>query len=106
MADFDFGVSEESDVDSGAAEEVEVPDLNHLKPFDMEPKRKVDYWEGDFSIESERSSDSETEYERVGNIEWCDCGKRCQPMETYTESLCCQDTNEIPEHMFAGKLTY
>ena len=59
--DLDVGVSEESDVESGEAEKVEVPDLTHLKPFDMEPKRKVDYWEGDFSIESESSSDSETE---------------------------------------------
>ena len=69
----------------------------------MKPKRSVDNWEGDLSIESESSSDSQTECERIGNIEFCDCRKKFQPMETYAESICCQDTNEIPEHLFAVK---
>ena len=65
-------LSEDSDVENGEAE-VDVPDIIHLKPFDVEPRRSVDNWEGDVSIES--SSDRDTECERSGNIEWCDCGK-------------------------------
>ena len=45
------------------------------------------------------STDSETL--RIGNTDWCLCG-RCAPMETHTESLCCKETNEIPEEYFEG----
>ena len=65
MADLDVGVSEVSNVETGEAEEVDVPDMNHLKPFDMAPRRSIDNWEGDVSIESESSSDGETECERI-----------------------------------------
>ena len=34
---------------------------------------------------------------RAGNNNWCQCGGYCQPMDTDTESLCCRDTNEIPD---------
>jgi len=71
----------------------------------MEPRRSIDNWEGDVNIESESTSDSQTECEIIGNIEWCDCGKNCQSMDTYTESIYCQDANEIPENFFAGTPT-
>ena len=28
--------------------------------------------------------------------------KQCKPMKTYTESLCCQERNDIPEQYFLG----
>ena len=34
---------------------------------------------------------------------WCRYGKYL-PMETDTESLYCQDTNEVPEELFEGIL--
>ena len=34
-------------------------------------------------------------------VDWCLCG-RCAEMETYTESLCCKETNEISEEYFQG----
>ena len=33
--------------------------------------------------------------------QWCVCGK-CRPMQTFTESLCCRDTNEVPDDLFEG----
>ena len=39
------------------------------------------------------STDSETL--RIGNTDWCLCGR-------FTESLCCKETNEIPEEYFEG----
>ena len=101
-----MGMSEDSDVENGEAKELGVPDMNHLKLSDMEPRRSIDNWGGDVSVESESSSDSDKECEKIRNIKWCDCGKKCQPMETHTESICYQDTNEIPEDLFAGKPTH
>ena len=51
---------------------------------------------------SEVSSDSDngnsdSEKERIGNTDWCVCGGKCRPMEDVTESLCCRDTNEVPD---------
>ena len=45
-----MGVSEVSNVENGEAEEVDVPDMNHVKPFDMAPRRSIDNWEGVVSI--------------------------------------------------------
>ena len=41
---------------------------------------------------------------RIGNSNWCVCGGICKPMETYTESLCCRETNEIPKDFFKGEI--
>ena len=82
--------SESSDNDS-------IPDIGMLKPYDQEPRR-TSFDEGSLSDHSSTcSTDSETL--RIGNTDWCLCG-RCAPMETYTESLCCKDTNEILEEYF------
>ena len=82
--------SENSDNDS-------IPDIGLLKPYDHELRRSFD--EGSISDDSSTCTDSETL--RIGNTDWCLCG-RCVPMETYTESLCCKETNEIPEKYFEG----
>ena len=71
----------------------------------MEPRRKLE--DQDLSsdtVGSDYSSDGDAENERIGNNDWCVCGKKCRAMQTYTESYCCQDTNEIPEDFFKGKI--
>ena len=54
-----------------------------------------------FSSESELESEAE-EQGRIGNTDWCQCGE-CKPMATYKESLCRQNTNEVPEKLFEGQ---
>ena len=55
------------------------------------------------SNSDEGTSDSEQEKERIGNTDWCVCGGKCRPMESYTESLCCRETNEVPDEYFEGQ---
>ena len=104
MAECYTEMSEESDIEASDSEEIEICTMVNLKPYDMEPRRKCEHGEVEFTSQSNSSSDNETEQERIGNIDWCDCGKNCRAMETHTESLCCQDTNEIQEHLFTGKM--
>ena len=85
--------------DSQSSGEEFLPDLNKLKPYDLEPMISGDS-EEHFDDNTSDDSDEE-EQRRIGNINWCQCG-RCQPMFTYTESLCCQETNEVPEELFEG----
>ena len=103
MAEYYREMSEESDADSSDSEDMEIASRIHLQTFDMESKRNCENLEVEFASQSDSLSDSDTEHERSGNTDWCDCGKKCRPMETYTESLSCQDTNEIQEHLFTGK---
>ena len=72
-------------------------DFSKLKPYDLEPVCKPRI----FSSESELEIEVE-EQGRIGNTDWCQCGE-CKAMITYTESLCCQDTNEVPEELFEGQ---
>ena len=94
------GTGSESDSDDLA-----ILNIHRLRPYDMEPRRKLE--DQDLRTDTERSndsSDSEAENERIGNNDWCVCGGKCRALETYTESYCCQDTNEIPEDFFKGKI--
>ena len=54
------------------------------------------------SLDSEDSlncdEEEDLENERVGNDEWC-----VSAMETYTKSLCCQETNKIEETYLQGR---
>ena len=76
-----------------------IPDIGLLKPCGHKPRR-TSFDKGSLSDDSSAcSTDSETL--RIGNTDWCLCG-RCLPMETYTESLCCKEINEIPEEYFEG----
>ena len=77
--------------------ENEIPDLNSLTPFEFEAKTNI----GD--INSSSSNDAEVIEDKVNwirNSEWCEFSEQCKPMKTYTESLCCQERNEIPERRF------
>ena len=72
-----------------------MPDVNNLKPYDMEPMRSaIDMSASWTDLSSENSSEEEDKKkEKIGNTDWCTCGK-CKKLLTYTESLCCRDTND------------
>ena len=91
-------MEKESNTDESDFSENEIPDLNYLKPVEFEPKTNT----GDISSSSIDNKEEDIEYKvkRIGNSEWCDCSKQCKPMKTYTESLCCQERNIIPERCF------
>ena len=44
-----------------------------------------------------------TKYTSINTDCWCVCGGKCRPMESYTESLCCCETNEVPDEYFEGE---
>ena len=65
------------------------------KKNDLEPRIPS----SEVSSASSSDTDEPEELERIGNINWCNCD-RCFAMETNTESLCCRDTNEVPDVLF------
>lgn len=74
--------------------ESSVPNFSKLKPYDLEL-----LWEPRmFLLESELESQTEKQG-RIGNPDWCQCSE-CKPMATYTESLCSQGANGVPEEVF------
>ena len=92
----------ESSLSSCSSDNESLPDLQKLKPYDLEPKMLSSDCSSTSSEEENSSSDSETfENSRIGNTDWCLCEK-CLPMSTYTESICCLDTNEVPDAYFEG----
>ena len=75
--------SEHSSSESDETGNESLPDLHKLKPYDLEPRISS----SDLSSSSNGNSDSETaEESRIGNVDWCLCGK-CLPMTSYTESI-------------------
>ena len=97
----DLSSESSSDTSSYAEEsEEEQPTIATLRPYEFEPVEKIT---GPISPSSSSGESEEEENSRIGNTEWCLCEK-CEAMETYTESLCCQDTNEVPEDYFEGKI--
>ena len=91
---YSLDLSEDDTGSSTSSDRESIPDIGSLKPYDFEPT--IEY--------NSSSSDDETSQKedlRMGNIYWCMCGK-CQVMETETESLCCLDTNEVPDSYFEG----
>ena len=83
-----------------------IPDIHKLQPYDLEPEIASSDVSTTTSDENTSSSDSEiADYSRIGNTSWCSCGK-CFPMTTYTESLCCRDTNEVADEYFEGNHNY
>ena len=78
--------------------ENEIPNLNCLKPFEFKPKANI----GDInSSSSDDEEDIEYKVKQIGSSKWC--SKQFKPMKTYTESLCCQERNDIPDTAFLDK---
>ena len=75
-----------------------IKDFQNLKPFDFEPE----YLEEEESLlQKQETPTKATKVSRVGKNDWCVCGS-CKAMQIEAESLCCRDTNEIPEDFFEG----
>ena len=91
-------MEKENNTDESDFSENELPDLNSLKPFELEPKTNI----GDINSSSIDDKEEVIEYKvkRIGNSEWCECIKQCKPKKTYTESVCCQERNSIPDRCF------
>ena len=71
-------------------------DLQKLQPNGFEPNVSSSNLSSTSSDKDISSSDSETaEESRLGNTNW-------YPILTYTEILCCLDTNEDPDEYFEG----
>ena len=71
-----------------------IPDLHKLKPYDLEQRISSSDLSSS-STENSSDSDRETaEESRIGNVDWCLCGK-CLPMTSYTESICCLDISKV-----------
>jgi hypothetical protein len=83
-----------SSSDEETSSDESLPDASNLKAYDFEPVCKP-------KILIEKIDNENEEKIRIGNTDWCLCGK-CEEMETHTESLCCQDTNEVTEELFEG----
>ena len=93
--ELEYPTSSSSSCESSESED-SLPDISRLKPYDFEPE--IPYAEEEQTPESEQSILTS----RIGNTHWCLCGE-CKPMETEAESLCCLDTNEVPDEYFEGK---
>lgn len=102
-----------SDVSSSESEEESFNDIKELcenfaklKPYDFEPLASTDESEGDEEDEKSEDSDATDKEEeepviRRDNTSWCQCDG-CEAMSTETESVCCQELNEIREEKFGG----
>ena len=69
----------------------------------MEPRQAIS--KKPFVSEEENNCEEETSLkpqDRIGNIDWCKCECECKLTVTFTESVCCRHTNEIPDENFEG----
>ena len=98
----DSSEASDSEQTSDENEDILVPDYSSLKPYDHEPTRSLSSPSPSHQSQ-ETANENINRNSRIGNTKWCSCGK-CQAMETEEESLCCRDTNEIPDEKFSGKI--
>lgn len=101
MSDIE-GLSNSYDSDSSSSD-ISIPDIVKLKPYDFEPEASSsdEYGSEETVLDC---MDTPTNFkDRIGNTDWCLCGK-CRAMDTYSDSLCCRDTNEIPDDSFQGRV--
>lgn len=97
IRDKESSSSNEND-DSTSEGDESIPDLSVLNPYDFEPIIAFNEIENEEGESNSKSTDIPT---RIGNVNWCKCGY-CKPMESEAESLCCLDTNQIPDENFEG----
>ena len=82
-----------------------LPDLHKLKPYNLEPRISSSDLSSSSNENSSYSYSEPAEESSIGNVDWCLCGK-CLPMTSYTENICCLDTNEVPDEYFEGIYPY
>ena len=89
-------MEKENNTDESDFSENEIPDLILWSLLNLNQKQTEILT---VSID-DKEQDTEYKAQWIGNIEWCECGKQCKPMKTYTKSLCCEGRNNIPERCF------
>ena len=95
--EYSLVISETSEEDTNEEDSNDfIRDISGLKPYDFEPE--IPYVEEEIATDRHHENQS-----RIGNIDWCICGE-CKPMESETESICCLDTNEVPDELFEGEM--
>ena len=97
MADNNFNTSF-----NNSESETELPNFSILKPFDMEPRKKVS---DEHHAEYKCQPKDVLSEQKVDNNSWCECRRFFKPMETEEESLCCRDNSEIPEENCNGNFS-
>ena len=82
-------MSSNEDSSSSESDNDSFPDINKLKPYDLEPEIASSELSSTSSGDDISScSDSEKDDDsRIGNTSWCLCGGKCLPMSTYAESF-------------------
>ena len=82
-------MEKENNTNESDFSESEISDLNSLKSFEFEPKSNI----GDINSSSSDHEEEviEDKVKRIGNREWCECSKQCEPKKTYSESLYCRE---------------
>ena len=88
----DLGVDEKSD---------EEGNVLGLSPFMFEPERSEEEAQVLMVKLNTETHIEEQQESRTGHTNWCSCEK-CKAMLTDEESLCCRDTNDIPDNHFQG----
>ena len=77
--------------------DLQVPAQNFgLQPYQFEPLASSSDSNSDSNSEDEQVLNDDTW--RLGNTAWCQC-KRCIPMTTVEESMCCLEINELNDKM-------
>ena len=76
-------MSSNEDSSSSESDNDSFPDINKLKPYDLEPEIASSELSSTSSGDDISSSrDSEKDDSRIGNTSWCLCGGKCLPMST------------------------
>ena len=67
-------MKKENNTDGSDSSENEIPDLDSLKPFEIEPKANI----GDINSSSSDDEEEGAEYKvkRISNNEWCECSAK------------------------------
>ena len=65
--------------------ENEIPDLNSLKPFEINQKQT----DIDNSSSDKKEECIEGKVKWIVSSRWCECCKQCKIGKKYNESLCC-----------------
>ena len=84
-------MEEEISTDERDSIEIEIPDLNSLKPFKFELKTNIDDEKEDIKDQIKQTVNNER-WSAVNSVKF-----------TYTESLCLLEGNDIPERNFKGQ---
>ena len=67
-------MEKENNIDESDLSENEIPDLNSLKPFKLEPK--INIWDITSSSSDDEEESAEYKVKLTSNNEWCGCSAK------------------------------